>query len=82
MSGEIIQPVQPPTQHLTQVLSPVLNYKIYQRQVRHIIIMNMNKHIINHRKKLMEVGGREKILLERMATSLIHPSLKRDTMYR
>jgi hypothetical protein len=55
------------------VLSPVLNFKIYQGQVKHIII--------NHRKKLMEVGGKEKIFLKGMATRLIDPSLKIDTMY-
>jgi len=29
--GEIIQPVQPPSQHLINVSSPVLNYVIQQR---------------------------------------------------
>jgi hypothetical protein len=58
--------------------------------------MSINKHIINHEMKFMEMGGREEILLEkettsliipkilpeRIATSLINPSLKRDTKYR
>jgi hypothetical protein len=82
MLGEIVQPVKPPAQHVTQVLYLVLNYTIYQGQVKHIIIMNMNKHIINHRKQLMEVGGRERIVPIRMVTSLIHPLLKRATIYR
>jgi hypothetical protein len=53
--------------------------------------MSINTHIIDHEIKLMEMGGREKILLERetisliippesVATSLINPSLKRDTI--
>ena len=33
--------------------------------------MSINKHVINHRKQLMEVGGREKILMERITTSFI-----------
>jgi hypothetical protein len=33
--------------------------------------MDMKKHIINHERKLMEMGGREEILLERETTSLI-----------
>jgi hypothetical protein len=55
--------------------------------------MSINTHVINHEIKLMEMGGREKILLERetinlvilpesVSTSLINPSLKRDTIYR
>jgi hypothetical protein len=61
--------------------------------VKHIIIMSINTHIIDHEIKLMEMGGRDEILLERetisliippesVATSLINPSLKRDTIYR
>jgi hypothetical protein len=42
--------------------------------------MSINRRIINHEIKLMEMGGREVILLERMATSLINPSLKRATL--
>jgi hypothetical protein len=57
------------------MLSPVLNYKTYQGQVKHIIIMDMKKHIINHERKLMEMGGREEILLERETTSLIIPEI-------
>jgi hypothetical protein len=52
--------------------------------------MSINKHIINHEIKLMEMGGREEILLKRettisiilelllasIATSPIYPSLK------
>jgi hypothetical protein len=33
--------------------------------------MNINRHIINHEKKLMEMGGREDIILERETASLI-----------
>jgi hypothetical protein len=58
--------------------------------------MSINRHIINYEMKLMEMGGREKILLEReaasliiseilpemIATSSINPSLKRATIYR
>jgi hypothetical protein len=55
--------------------------------------MSINTHIINHEIKLMEMGGREEILLERettisiippesIATSLINPSLKRATICR
>jgi hypothetical protein len=52
--------------------------------------MSINRHIINHKIKLMKVGGREEILLKRettisiileilpasIATSLIYPSLE------
>jgi hypothetical protein len=52
--------------------------------------MSINKHIINHEIKLMEMGGREEILLKRettisivlklssasIARSLIYPSLE------
>jgi hypothetical protein len=55
--------------------------------------MSINTHIIDHEIKLMEMGGREEILLERetispiilpesVATSLINPSLKRATICR
>jgi len=50
--------------------------------VKYIIIMIINKHIFDHEMKLMEMGGREEIMLERIATRIINPSLKRDTMYR
>jgi len=43
--------------------------------------MSINKHVINHRNQLMEVGGRETIPLERISTSLIHPSFNRATTY-
>jgi hypothetical protein len=38
--------------------------------------------MINHEIKLMEMGGREEILLERETIILIIPSMKRDTIYR
>ena len=58
--------------------------------------MSINTHIIDHEIKLMDMGGREKILLERIssivimqgillevrATSLINPSLKGATICR
>jgi hypothetical protein len=58
--------------------------------------MSINTHIINHEIKLMDMGGREEILLERISatvimqgiflevisTSLINPSLKGDTICR
>jgi hypothetical protein len=55
--------------------------------------MSINTYIIDHEIKLMEMGGREEILLERetisliilpesVATSLINPSLKRATICR
>jgi hypothetical protein len=55
--------------------------------------MSISTHIIDHEIKLMEMGGREEILLERetisliilqesVATSVINPSMKRDTIYR
>jgi hypothetical protein len=53
--------------------------------------MSINTHIIDHEIKLMEIDGREEILLERetisliippesVTTSLINPSLKRATI--
>jgi hypothetical protein len=95
MSGEFIQPVQPPSHHFIKVSPPVLNYVIQQKYVKYIIIMIINKHIIDHEMKLMiinkhiidhemklmEIGGREEIMLERITTRMINPSLKRDTMY-
>jgi hypothetical protein len=80
-SCEIIQTMQPCAQHVTQVLPHMLNYKKYQGQFENIIIMNMNNPIINHRKKLMEVDGRKTIMLERMTTSLTHPSLNSATRF-
>jgi hypothetical protein len=71
-----------PAGHLIKVPSPVINHKKYQRQVKHIIIMNMKKHIINHRKQLIEMDGREEIPLERETISLINQLLKRATIYR
>jgi hypothetical protein len=53
----------------------------YQGQAKNIININMNKHMTNHRKKLMEIGGRETNLLERMATSSIHPYMNRAIIY-
>jgi hypothetical protein len=44
--------------------------------------MSVNKYIINDEMKLMEMGRREKILVERITTSLIDPSLNRTTAYR
>jgi hypothetical protein len=32
------------------------------------MIMSINRYIINHEMKLMEMGGREEILLERKQT--------------
>jgi hypothetical protein len=55
--------------------------------------MSINTHIIDHEIKLMKMGGREEILLERetispiilpesVATRLINPSLKGATICR
>jgi hypothetical protein len=55
--------------------------------------MSINTHIIDHEIKLMKMGGREEILLERktinstillesVATRLINPSLKEATICR
>jgi hypothetical protein len=33
--------------------------------------MRINEYIINHEMKLTEMGGREKILLERISATLI-----------
>jgi hypothetical protein len=44
--------------------------------------MSINRHIINHEMKLMEMGGREEILLERTSISLIDPSLNRTIACR
>jgi len=58
--------------------------------------MSIKRHIINHEIKLMEMGGREEIPLKgettssivleislaSIATSLIYPSLKGDTICR
>jgi hypothetical protein len=60
------------------------------------MIMSINRFIINRKMKLMEMGGREEILLERISTtlimqgilpevidtSLINPSLKGATICR
>jgi hypothetical protein len=60
------------------------------------MIMSINRYIINHKMKLMEMGGREEIMLERIsatliihrifpeviATSSINPSLKGATICR
>jgi hypothetical protein len=72
MLGEVIQPVQP-FDYLIKVSPPVLNHIIRQRQVKNIIIMSINTHLIDHEIKLMKMGGREKILLERETISLIIP---------
>jgi hypothetical protein len=37
--------------------------------------MSINRHIIKHEMKLMEMGGRGEIMLERTSISLIDPSL-------
>jgi hypothetical protein len=58
--------------------------------------MRMNRHIINHKNKIMDMGGREEILMEResailiiqeilllvISTSPFNPSLNRTTLYR
>jgi len=55
--------------------------------------MSINTHIIDHEIKLMKMGGRGEILLERetiiliiqpgsLATRLINPSLKGATIHR
>jgi hypothetical protein len=58
--------------------------------------MSINRHIINHEIKLMEMGGREEILLKRettisivlelplarIATSLVYPSLEWTSICR
>jgi hypothetical protein len=60
------------------------------------MIMSINRYIINREMKLMEMGGREEILLEKMSATLImqgilpemivtrsiNPSLKGATIYR
>jgi len=60
------------------------------------MIMSINRYIINCEMKLMEIGGREEILLERIsatliiqgimpeviATNSIIPSMNRTIMYR
>jgi hypothetical protein len=92
MSSEFIQ-LGKPIDNLIKVSPHVLNQVIQQRQIKHIIIMSINTHIIDHEIKLMETGGREEVLLERktisliippetVATSLINPSMKRATIYR
>jgi hypothetical protein len=57
--------------------------------------MSINTHIIDHKIKFMEIGGRDEILLQRIssimimqgilpemiATRSINPSLKGDTIY-
>jgi hypothetical protein len=55
--------------------------------------MSINIHIMDHEIKLMRMGGREEILLERetisliippesVATRLVNPSLKGATIHR
>jgi hypothetical protein len=55
--------------------------------------MSISKNIISHEMKLMDMGVREEILLEReivnliilprsVTTSLINPSMKRTIIYR
>jgi hypothetical protein len=53
------------------------------------MIMRINRYIIDHKMKIMEMGGGEEILLESLnilpegvTTILINPSLKRDTICR
>jgi hypothetical protein len=60
------------------------------------MIMSINRYIMNHEMKLMEMDGREEILLGRISTTLImqgilpevistssiNPSLKGDTICR
>jgi hypothetical protein len=45
-------------------------------------MMSINKHATNHRKKLMEMGMREKILLEGITRNLINPYLNKNTTYK
>jgi hypothetical protein len=56
-------------------------------------MMSISTHIIDHEIKLMKMGGREEIMLERetisliilpesVATRLINPSMKGDTIHR
>ena len=96
MLGEVLQPGKPPVHHFIKVYPPVLNHVIPKRQFEHIIIMRINRQIINHEKKLMEMGGGEDILLQRestspiiqeilpevITTSLINTSLNKSTIYR
>jgi len=57
------------------------------------MIMSINRYIINRNIKLMDIGGREEIMLEietinliilpkSVTTSLVNPSMKRDTICR
>jgi hypothetical protein len=43
--------------------------------------MSINEHAMNHKRQLMDMGGREEIMLERIDTRLIDPSLNRTTTY-
>jgi hypothetical protein len=58
-SAEVIQPVKL-AGHLIKVSPPMINHVIQQRYVKHIIIMSINTHIIDHEIKLMEMGGGRK----------------------
>jgi hypothetical protein len=46
------------------------------------MIKSINRHIINDEMKLMKMGGREEIMLERTSTGLIDPSLNRTIICR
>jgi hypothetical protein len=82
-----------PVDHLVKVSPPVLNYVKQQIKFKHIMIVSINRCIINRKMKLMEMGRRDEIMLERETTSLviilegvttilINPSLKRDNVCR
>jgi hypothetical protein len=45
MPGEIVQPMQL-ADDVIKVSSPMLNYIIQQRKLKHILIMRINRHII------------------------------------
>jgi hypothetical protein len=49
----------------------MLNYVIQQIKVKHVMIMRINRHIINHEPKVMDMDGMEEILLERVSIILI-----------
>jgi hypothetical protein len=68
MSGEVMR-LMKPFNRLIKVSPPVLNHITQQRYVKHIINMCINTHIIDHEIKLMKMGGREEIMLERESIS-------------
>jgi hypothetical protein len=70
MLGEVIQPMKL-VDHSIKVSPLVIDYVKQQRSFKHVMIMSINRYIINRQMKLMEMGGREEILLERISTTLI-----------